>query len=57
MLLIPVAVYAVVNGAIGYTALMALALVLSAACRSPERTKRGRQPAEAAPQTTLARLT
>jgi hypothetical protein len=57
MLLIPVAVYAVVNGAIGYTAPMALALVLSAACRSPERTKRGRQPAEAAPQAARARLT
>jgi hypothetical protein len=38
MLLIPVAVYAVVNGAIGYAAPMALALVLSAACRPPSRT-------------------
>jgi hypothetical protein len=37
ILLIPVAVYAVVNGAIGYAAPMALALVLAAACRSPER--------------------
>jgi hypothetical protein len=37
MLLIPVAVYALVNGAISYTAAMALALVLSAACRAPPR--------------------
>jgi hypothetical protein len=37
MLLIPVAVYAVVNGAIGYTAAMTLGLVLAAACRAPSR--------------------
>ena len=37
MLLIPVAVYAVVNGAIGYTAAMTLGLVLAAACRAPPR--------------------
>jgi hypothetical protein len=37
MLLIPIAVYAVVNGAIGYVAAMALGLVLSAACRAPPR--------------------
>jgi O-antigen ligase len=37
MLLLPVAVYAVVNGAIGYVAAMTLALVLSAACRAPPR--------------------
>jgi hypothetical protein len=47
ILLIPLAVYAVVNGAIGYTAAMALALVLSAACRPPERAGQGpAQPGE-----------
>ena len=48
MLLIPVAVYAVVNGAIGYTAPMAMALVLAAACRAPERSHSSPAP-EAAP--------
>jgi hypothetical protein len=50
ILLIPVAVYAVVNGAIGYTAPMALALVLSAACRPPQRTEPTPEPAESIPQ-------
>jgi O-antigen ligase len=41
ILLIPVAVYAVVNGAIGYVAAMTLALVLAAACRPPSRSPAG----------------
>ncbi|HEX2160768.1 MAG TPA: O-antigen ligase family protein [Thermoleophilaceae bacterium] len=41
MLLIPVVVYAVVNGAIGYVAPLTLALVLAAACRrDADRTPR-----------------
>jgi hypothetical protein len=51
ILLIPVAVYAVVNGAIGYVAPLALALVLSAACRVPEQRGRvGRAGASAPPR-------
>jgi O-antigen ligase len=37
ILLLPVAVYAVVNGAISYVAPLTLALVLAAACRAPPR--------------------
>jgi hypothetical protein len=47
MLLIPVAVFAVVNGAIGYTAAMTLGVLLSAACRAPPRPPRGPTGADA----------
>jgi O-Antigen ligase len=47
ILLIPVAVYAVVNGAIAYVAAMTLALVLAAACRPPSRSNGAAEPARA----------